>query len=290
MQLTVAGTDNDLDPETSRAFTLGADLRKKWGSDTLSASLTWFDINFKNRLGSIPIPGNVIHFDAINLAFDNPSAFPVGSYTFAPSREEIDEVLTSLETPLGNPFGLDPYDTFFISRLLVVTNTSRSVARGLDFGVAYQHDITNGRVEFGLDGTYLKNFKQQAASSTPVVEQVNTVFNPVDLKMRARTSFVRKNFSVSSFVNYVDSYRTNDTDQSEKISSWTTVDLTLALKSPDSSAPILRNTAIRVSITNLFDNDPPTIPLFADIGVDGYDPTNASPLGRFVSVELSRKF
>ncbi|MFT5331055.1 MAG: iron complex outermembrane receptor protein [Parasphingorhabdus sp.] len=290
VQLTVSGSDNDLDPETSRAITLGADLRKEWGSDTFSASLTWFDINFKNRLGNIPIPGNVIHFDAINLAFDNPSVFPVGSYTFAPSRQEIDEVLSSLETPLGNPFGLDPYDTFFISRLLVVTNTSRSVARGLDFGASYQHDLTDGWVEFGVDGTYLMDFKQQAAVSTPVVEQINTVFNPVDLKMRARASLVRKNFSVSGFVNYVDSYRTNGTDQSEKISSWTTVDLTLALKSPDSSAPILRNTAIRVSITNLFDNDPPTIPLFADISVDGYDPTNASPLGRFVSVELSKKF
>lgn len=290
VQLTVAGTDNDLDPETSRAFTLGADLRQEWGSDTFSASLTWFDINFKNRLGNIPIPGNVIHFDAINLAFNNPSVFPVGSFTFAPSREEIDEVLSSLETPLGNPFGLDPYDTFFISRLLVVTNTSQSVARGLDFGASYKHDLTDGSVEFGLDGTYLKDFKQQAAVSTPVVEQINTVFNPVDLKMRARASLVRNNFSVSGFVNYVDSYRTNDTAQSEKISSWTTVDLTLALKSPDSSAPILRNAAIRVSITNLFDNDPPTIPLFADIGVDGYDPTNASPLGRFVSVEISKKF
>jgi len=291
VQLTVAGTDNDLKPETSRAFTAGFDFSQDWGNNRITASATWFDIIFQDRLGSIPIPGNVIHFDAINLAFDDPNVFPAGSFTFNPSRDEIDAVLASLETPLGNPFGLDPYDTFFISRLLIVTNTSKSVARGVDFRLAYTRQLTEGDLQLALDGTYLSDFERQATATTPVVENIGTAFNPVDLKMRGTLAYAGKNLSGALFINYVDSYKTDNTPNAVPIDSWTTLDLSLTFDTKDNLGNgILRNTALRLSVINLFDQDPPGLPLFADIGVDGYDPTNASPLGRFVSLELIKRF
>lgn len=291
VQLTIAGTDNDLEPETSRAFTLGFDYSRDWENSSFTVRGTWFDINFKNRLGNIPIPGNVIHFDAINLAFDDPSVFPEGSFTFDPSAEEIDDVLGSLETPLGNPFGLDPYDTFFISRLLVVTNTSRSIVRGFDLGAEYTRELDSGSVRIALDGTYLRDFKRQAVSSTPVVQNLNTVFNPVDLKMRGTVGYTGSNLSGAVFINYIDSYKTDNTPKAAPIDSWTTVDLNVTFDTKDNlGGAFFRDTALRLSITNLFDQDPPKLPLFADISVDGYDPTNASPLGRFISLELTKRF
>lgn len=292
IQMTVAGTDNELDPETSRAITAGIDFNRRWGENALSASATWFDIDFRNRLGNIPIPGNVVHFNAINLAFDDPSVFPDGSFTFQPSRDEIDGILASLENPLINPFGLDPYQTFFVSRLLVVTNTSRSIARGLDFSIDYNRALGSGSLNLGLDGTWLKDFRRQAVPTTPVVQNIDTVFNPADLKLRGSASYSGRNFSAAAFVNYVDGYRTNNTPAALPIGSWTTVDLSLMFDTRDNLARggPFANTAVRLSVTNLFDRDPPTIPLFADIGVDGYDPTNASPLGRFVSLELIKRF
>ncbi len=75
------------------------------------------------------------------------------------------------------------------------------------------------------------------------------------------------------------------------IDSWTTVDLNVTFDTKDNlGGAFFRDTALRLSITNLFDQDPPKLPLFADISVDGYDPTNASPLGRFISLELTKRF
>ncbi|PHR19460.1 MAG: hypothetical protein COA41_07210 [Sphingopyxis sp.] len=291
VQLTVGGTDNELDPESSRSWTAGVDFSRDWGRHGFSASATWFDINFKNRLGNIPIPGNVIHFDAINIAFEDPSAFPVGSYTFQPSPEEINSVLASLDTPLGNPFGLNPSDTFFISRLLILTNTSRTLVRGFDFQLDYTYSFKNATLDIGLDGTYLKDFKQQATSSSPIVQQINSLFQPVDLKMRGRLGYSAKNFSTSIFLNYIDSYKVDDTPTADSIKSWTTVDLTMTFDTKDNlGGQLFRNTALRLSISNLFDKDPPRIPFFSNLRVDGYDPTNASPLGRFVSLELIKRF
>lgn len=291
VQLTVAGTDNDLEPETSRAFTAGVDFSRKWNAHSLTASATWFDINYKNRLGSIPIPGNVIHFDAINIAFKDPTAFPPGSFTFRPSREEIDDVLASLERPLGNPFGLNPYDTFFISRLLVVTNTSRTVARGIDFRLTYSYALADATLDLGLDGTYLKDFKRQSTASSPVVQELNTLFNPVDFKMRGRLGLSSQNVTAALFANYVDSYKTNGTPSATSVDSWTTIDFSLTLDTKRNlGGALFSNTAVRFSVNNLLDTDPPQIPFFATLRVDGYDATNASPLGRFISVELIKRF
>lgn len=291
VQLTVSGTDNNLKPETSKAFTAGFDFQKEWGKNSITASATWFDINFENRLGNIPIPGNVIHFDAINIAFENPNVFPSGSFTFNPSRDEISGVLNSLETPLGNPFGLDPFDTFFISRVLIVTNTSRSIARGLDFALGFTRNTDNGSLQFGLDGTYLRDFKRQATSTTPIVENIGTIFNPVDIRMRGTLSYSTNNLSGSAFLNFVNSYKTDNTPEAMRIDSWTTFDLNVTFDTKENlGGRLFRNTALRLSILNVFDQDPPALPLFRDIGVDGYDPTNASPLGRFVSLELIKRF
>lgn len=289
--LTVGGTDKNLKAETSRSFTAGLDYSKKWGSNKFSGSATWFDINYKNRLGSIPIPGNVINFDAINIAYNNPAAFPAGSFTFQPSQAEIDDVLSSLDTPLGNPFHLDPHNAYFISRVMVVTNIGRSVVRGMDFRLSYSRSLPDATVDLGLDGTYLKRFDRQATSASPIVPYINTLFNPVGLKMRGHVGYSSKNLSATMFVNYTDKYKVNDTPGAGTVKSWTTADLTVTLDTKDNlGGSFLRQSAVRLSISNLFDRDPPKIPLNSGLWVDGYDPTNASPLGRFVSLELIKRF
>ena len=291
VQLTVGGTDKDLDPETSSSFTAGFDIHHDWGAQALSLSTTWFDVNFKNRLDNVPIPGGVTHFDAINIAFVDPSAFPEGTFTFFPSTDEISDAIDGLDHAITNPFGLDPFDTVFLSRVLVVTNTSRTVVRGFDFDLKYTYDVSRGSILLGLDGTYLQDVKQQAATTTPLVEQVDTLFNPVDLKLRGRASYSNANFSVSAFVNHDDDYQVDSTAGSARMDSWTTVDISLAYDTKtDYGHALLNDTVFRVFVTNVFDEDPPLAPVITTLRVDGYDPTNASPLGRFIAFEITRRW
>lgn len=56
------------------------------------------------------------------------------------------------------------------------------------------------------------------------------------------------------------------------------------------NSPILDDIVLRLSVTNLFDEDPPLAPEYLNGRIAPYDPTNASPLGRFVAFEVTKKF
>lgn len=289
--LTQGGTDKNLDAETSRAFTAGLDFHQQWRTHSLEISATWFDIDFKDRIGTSPIPGNTIFFDAPNIAFNNPDAFPEGTVIFSPTQDQVNEITNSLDRPLSNPFGLDPLDVEIINRVLVARNLSRTVVRGLDFDLAYTYELTGGALHFGLDGTFLIDFQQQAASSTPLIERLNTLYSPVGLKLRGRAGYSDDNFSANVFVNFVDDYQTDNTATGLPLDSWTTVDVSFSYDTTESLGnSILNNSLFRLSVINLFDDNPPLAPINTSVAVDGYDPTNASPLGRFIAFEITKAF
>lgn len=288
--LTVAGTSKDLEPQTSRSFTAGLDFNQQWAQHSFTFSTTWFDISFEGRLDNPPIPGNAVNFDAVNIAFANPEAFPPDTVVFNPTVNEITTLLEQLDV-FGNPFDLDPFDAVAINNVSVLRNLSRMEVRGFDFDTSYNYELTDGSIYVGLDGTFLKDVKQQASLSSPLIDQVDTLFNPANLKLRARTGFSTGGLSGTVFVNYVDDYRVSEIPNAEPIEFWTTVDLTLSYDTQDHFKPsVFNDIVLRLAVLNLFDQDPPSTPTFTSLSVDGFDPTNASPLGRFISVEISKQF
>ncbi|MEM6539352.1 MAG: TonB-dependent receptor, partial [Pseudomonadota bacterium] len=288
--LSASGTDKNLDPETSTAYTLGVDYNQAWGKHDLSWSATYFDIEFEGRLGTPPIPGNVSPLLVPNLAFTMPEAFPPGSVIFFPTDEERAEIVNSLDF-VNALFGDDPNDAEIISLALVTTNLAKSQVSGLDFSLAYGRQLDAGRLSFGIDGTYLEEFSRQAASTTPNIDQLNTLFNPVDLKLRGRVGFSREGLSTNLFLNYVNDYRSDSTTNATDIDSWTTLDLNIAYDtSEEVGSGFLKDTIFRLSVVNMFDENPPSAPGQPELGIFGYDPTNASALGRFVSFEITKKW
>lgn len=288
--LSASGTDKNLDPETSTAYTLGVDYNQAWGEHDLSWSATYFDIEFEGRLGTPPIPGNVSPLLVPNLAFTMPDAFPPGSVIFFPTDEERAEIVNSLDF-VNALFGDDPNDAEIISLALVTTNLAKSQVSGLDFSVAYGRQLDAGRLSFGIDGTYLEEFSRQAASTTPNIDQLNTLFNPVDLKLRGRAGFSREGLSTNLFLNYVNDYRSDSTANATDIDSWTTLDLNIAYDTSEQvGSGFLKDTIFRLSVVNMFDENPPSAPGQPELGIFGYDPTNASALGRFVSFEITKKW
>lgn len=290
--LTASGTGRDLDAENSRSFTAGFDFSEQWGRHELTINSTFFDIEFENRLGTTPLPENRISFDAPNIAFNSPELFPDGTIIFSPSIEQINDFLNSLDEPISVFFDVDPLDAEIINRVLVVRNLSRTSVSGIDFNVAYTMSSDVGSFSFGLDGTFLADFQQQAAVSTPLVEQVDTLFNPADLRIRGRAGYAGYNgFTANIFVNYTDDYRVDNTVGAMAIDSWTTVDVSLSYDTRERfENPILDNTILRLSVLNLFNEDPPSTPSDPSFFIFGFDPTNASPLGRFIAVELTKAF
>lgn len=290
--LSIAGTGENLDSENSRAFTVGFDFDIGQKRHGLKLTANYFDIKFEDRLGRTPNPDGSTVFNAPNIAINSPDLYPEGSVIFDPTVDQISDALRDLAFPFSTfPAGLDPFDAKFISSVGVTRNLATTIVRGFDFDVAYNNESDAGAFSLGIHGTFLRDYHHQAVVTTPLVEQVNTQFNPVDLKLRGRAGYAHNGFVANVFVNHTDSYRANNTPDAATIKSWTTVDLSLSYETQDRlGSPVLDDTTFRLSILNFFDQDPPSAPGDPNFLIFGYDPTNASPLNRFVAFELTKRF
>jgi iron complex outermembrane receptor protein len=100
-----------------------------------------------------------------------------------------------------------------------------------------------------------------------------------------------RGINTSVFVNFANSYKNNFFQPSQKIDAWTTVDLQLGYSFPSSVQSIFRGVSVSATAQNLFDDPPPFVAVPTNLAFDvGYDATNASPLGRVLSISLRKRW
>ena len=91
-------------------------------------------------------------------------------------------------------------------------------------------------------------------------------------------------------MNYVDDYTDNQRARPRKISSWTTIDFGTAYSFGQSSGP-LQGLMLQANVINVADKAPPRVyDLMGSYGDPGYDSASASPLGRFISFQISKSW
>jgi hypothetical protein len=139
-------------------------------------------------------------------------------------------------------------------------------------------------VELGLNGTYIFHFDNEFTPDAPTVPTLNTAYNPVNLRMRARAVIRRGGLTVASFLNYTNSYR--DESNVSPIASWTTVDVTLKYLFDADSGP-LANLSLLTAANNITDRRPPFV--LNPVGIN-FDGANANALGRMISIQLSKRW
>lgn len=275
--LAVFGGNPDLQPEKARTWTAGADFTPHSLPD-LRISATYYDIKFTNVISdpefSVNLP-DVLADEAVlgpSIIQRNPSPALVQQFAASPGY--------------ANLFGIDlaTIGAIFDSR---VHNLSIMRTRGLDLSGTWATQTPIANVELGLDGTYIFGFDTQFTSNAPQVSILNTTYNPVDLRMRARAVIRRGGFTLASFVNYTNSYRDDQEAPARSISSWTTVDATAKYLFDFNHGP-LADASLLISVSNLLDRAPPFVasPLY---GVN-FDGANANALGRFLSVQLAKRW
>jgi hypothetical protein len=247
-------------------------------------------VSFDGRLGQVPVPGGTNWYVAPNIAWADPAAFPDGTITFFPDAGEVAGEIASLSQPPISFLGGSVGNVGIINRVNVVRNLASTETRGIDLQVGYALETPAGRWTAGANVNKVLEFSRQAAVTTPVVSVVDTFLDPADLKVRASLGYSRGGFTGNAYINYTDSYRTDTTASAEPISSWTTADLNLTYAFGEAGPSWLDGAAATLSVTNLFDRAPPSTPTLGANLVSGYDPANASPVGRFVAVELRKAF
>lgn len=270
------GNDPALRPERATTWSAGAEL-KPAAIPGLRADVTYYSINYRDRITSPA--ANLFNF-LVNrptyqgIITDHPSVAFVQAFYASPM----------FINPLGiAPDAVTAYVNAQLQNLSVVRQS------GLDVDAAYAFDWAGGKAEVGATAAYIFKIDQALTSGAPVSDVVDTLGNPVDLRVRAHANWTNDRWGASLFVNYLDSYTNLTNVQPEKVKSWTTLDAQLRYRFPQQRGA-LHGLRVALSATNLLDRDPPYAAYNLGTSVTGYDPDNASPLGRVVALQLTKSW
>ena len=286
----VLGTDPRLKPETSTAMTVGFDLDRAFGPGTFNLSASYYDINFEDRINLVQVPGGA--YNIYNIALSTPELLPAGTVLVEPGAQAVAELIQRAQNEGGmfDQFGVydgDPASVGMIA-FLQLTNLAKTVTRGIDLDLGYRVDTDVGNFDFSFNGNYILEFSHQSSSSTPMLDQVGAIFRPADYRLRAGASWSRAGWNSSLFVNRTDSTTDDRTMPYRKIPSFTTMDWYLGYDVGERTAGVLRNLRFDFGVDNVLDRGPPFIGNDFQFGILGYDPTNADPIGRFVSLKVTK--
>ena len=267
-----------LDNETATTWTLGLDYREP-RSGNFQVKASWFRIRFKDQVTT--------PFAFVALSDPNLTSIVIRN----PTLEQI-QAACSLAPPSRQNVGPGDCSTPGLVNAIIdgrAANFSKTYVDGIDLQIGYiVNTVKLGVFNIGLNATYLIDYNTALSPDAKLTNNLNHVHYPIDFRGRASINWTAsKNINVGTFVNYTDDYYDNINRRG--ISSHLTFDFTLTYDFGEkSSTAILNQANIQLSITNLFNNNPPFYEN-ASSGI-GYDPENADALGRFVALTLTKKF
>ncbi len=270
------GVDENLGNEKSRNWAFGLNLRpEEIPGFTLDAS--YFGIRFKDRIATPSAPGSVLIQEERYRSI----------ITRNPTQAQINAVCGA--TFQGNrSICVEGAIAAIIDGRQI--NIATSDVDGIDVNLGYGFDTDQyGHFDTSLSASYLLSFKESFGSATTVYDLVDTVHHPVDLTLRGSLGWTGdQGLSVIGFVNYQDGYTDDVSTPHRQIDSYTTLDLAVSY---DTSGRFqnrwLRNWVVTLNVQNVFDTDPPFVN--NPLGI-AYDPENADPRGRFISLGITKRW
>jgi outer membrane receptor protein involved in Fe transport len=275
--MVIRGNDPDLGPERATTWTLGADLKSD-ALPGLRASVTWFSVKYRDRIASVAS-------SVTNYLINRDIYAPI--LTFNPSAARIAELFAS-------PYYLDLAGIPATAPILAIAdartrNLSIVKQTGLDLDLQYDLRLGGGDASIGGTATYIFGINQYLTATSAPVDVVDTVGNPIDLRVRGRATWTKGGFGAALFVNYADGYRNRTTSPEQRVSSWTTFDLNLSYSFQQGSGP-LKGLRVALNASNLLDSDPPFVSYVVGTLAVGFDGENANPMGRFVALQVTKSW
>lgn len=269
---------NKLKPEKANTYNIGLDL----GPELLGgakASLTWFRVDYK---------------DVITFPTFAPVTNPLAAYdqyrTTRPAGA-TDAQWAAIAAPLLQGFRHDgliypddrlPYAVYDLRR----QNFADEKIQGLDYSVDYKLRSAIGQWTLGLAGTHMLKFEQKVPGVADSIALLGTGY-AVRNKVRAQVGWSSGDLAASLFANHVGGYRNEGVQPVQNVASFNTVDGHFAWTLKDD--PIMKDVTLALDVSNLFDRNPPTY-YYSQGSIVGFDPTTANPLGRVISVSLSKRW
>jgi iron complex outermembrane recepter protein len=161
-------------------------------------------------------------------------------------------------------------------------NTAETRVRGLDWSTSYQWD--RGADTFTLDtaASFLFDYKQALTPAAQARELVSTINFPVDFRATVGGTWQRADWLGRIALNHVSAF---EDAAGRTVEAWNTIDANLHWT--PASPTWADGLRISLNVLNVLDADPPFYDAPSGIG---FDPGQANPLGRTVSLQLTQRW
>jgi outer membrane receptor protein involved in Fe transport len=273
------GSNPDLEQETASTWTAGIDLAPR-ALGGAQLSLTYYAIDYDNR---ILVPGPPSPFDI--LLQENQWSSVINRN---PTQEEINAVCT------GNPLSgttVKQCESAAVAAIvdLRIRNMASTRVRGLDMRLDHSIASRFGTFDLGLNGGYVFSFRQATSSSSPLLDVVNTVGNPLAFRMRGTIEWNERGWNLpgwgaSATLDRFGGYDNSASDLVSRVAPLTTLDVRVSYRVPF-GVGFLEGVEMALNAANVFNVSPP----FVDAAV-GYDAANAQPYGRVTSFSVQKSW
>jgi len=283
------GGNPNLKPEKARSWTFGVEFEPE-GVPNLRVGATYYNIVFKDLITTI-IGSSINIFSALQ----SESTLGPEIVERNPPLALVRQLLASanLFDESGPGFGPAPGGLTASEIAAIVDggylNLSTERTSGVDVHLAYTAALSFGSLETGVDTTRIITFDTQFEPGSPTVSVLNTPYNPADLRLRGHCSLVWQDLTATGFLNYVNSYYDPRFPPTVRVGSWTTGDVILRYDF-NRRQNLLHGTALQLAINNITNAPPPYVhPLYSVYPVT-YDGANANPVGRLVSLQVTKRW
>jgi iron complex outermembrane recepter protein len=289
----IDGTNPSLRPETARSFDVGLTYEPE--NVGLKIDASYFSVDFDNQINRLILQGffyNVLQQAAAlgGLVELNPTAAEVNAQFAVPGR-----TFYNFAGPPGT-YQPAPYSRSDIAAIANIgfVNTGSVEVRGLDLTTQYVSPVTSvGRFTTAIDGSYYLRYEQKQTPGAQAQSIINTLYNPLRFRAKADFGWDAGGWTTNARVNFSKAYGgASDphcfTAPNCAVSSWTTLDLGFSYSPQGYPARSWLN-GLRISViaTNVFNRDPPSVPIQSTFGY-GYDPVNANPLLRAFGITFTK--
>lgn len=273
------GGSSTLQPEEATTWSVGLDWTALGALDGLSASLTYYDVDYTDRIDVVP-----------NTALTNPAVYAPFIVTRPPASDVAGNAAFDalVQEFLSNPDLQSPTEPVTNINAIVDgrrANLAGMRQTGLDVNLAYAFETGLGNWRIGLDAAKILDLTRSTAPGLPFRDVLDTFGNPVDLRARASLAWQLGGLSANVYLNYIDGYRNTAISPNVEVDSYETLDASIIYDFGDSGAA-LSGLSLSLSGQNLLDEEPPVVLN----GIYSWDNQNVSPLGRFVSVAVTKRW
>jgi iron complex outermembrane receptor protein len=274
--LAIQGGGTNLRPQTAKTYSFGAEVKPL---DGLTASLTYYNIDFKDLVDIPPIGDAATFFKYYTDNFImNPSEAQVAAWTAGIPAAANQLTGAALYGP-GKPA---VYALVNISR----TNLSRVKLSGLDFSISYTRETGFGAIDASFSGNYQLSRKTQSVVTLPFNDDLAQGMSRFNFVARAGADI--GNFRAQATLYHTGGYALNPLPANnfqKRVGAFDVVDLFFKYDVPGET--LLKDLSLTLNINNVFNSTPPVWQTF-DFVTAGY--TNGFTLGRVFQFGARKKF